>query len=171
MSENKGHVFGIRGKQTLGGKPMLGEDGKPVHFKGVESELIGTGSELKEYEKYIIRLEMDNRPSTNKFKPNSIEGYASNAFIVRKLPGILKLEHDVAKKLNEACDFRLVGSPNEFVWILPKDFAAAGEALTPECVWEYPKANGVEGELMRLHLHKNQPTLPFNNQNKPTAGK
>jgi hypothetical protein len=136
------HVFGLKGIQRgVDGKPLLDDSGKPKSFKGLESELIGSGEGLKEYQQYLIKLDMADRASTNPVSPIGREGYVSLVKVTEAYSHIKKTTPELAQALNEAVDFRMKGDKT-FLWWFEKGTVKEGDRIVPECKWVESKSNG-----------------------------
>jgi hypothetical protein len=132
----KGNVFGIIGKVPIPGvgKFLTDEKGNVKVFKGEETELMGTGEDYKDYQGYIIEIEMATRESTRRGK-DTHDGYAARVTVLKKTGKVKKMSDEDAEKLNSLVDWRYVATPHHLVWLFPKDSVQLGEAFVPKCEW------------------------------------
>lgn len=96
--------------------------------------MVSDPTQKQKWEQWIIRIEMDNRPSTNPIKRDGSEGYPTYITAIRKTRGTVASKEKIDLENNHT-DWRLVGSPNEFLWWFPAGILTAGCVIPADAKW------------------------------------
>lgn len=110
---------------------------------------------VRDWEKFIIRIDMGNRPSTNPIKRDGTEGYPTGIQVIKLVRPAKASKEKIDIDLSHV-DWRQIGSPNEFQWWFPKGAVQQGMQLKCDAVWEEAMPNS---NVYRFNLKIQLPTL------------